>query len=83
MNVVYWLVPHQLLSNLDRDITIANFNANCATGCPGIQPNPGQYLADQLSRIPGASGPGDAVYWTAYLLVVCAILYVALRRKQV
>jgi hypothetical protein len=44
---------------------------------------PALYLADQLSRIPGASGSGDAVYWLAYLLVVCAILYVALRRKQV
>jgi ABC-type transport system involved in multi-copper enzyme maturation permease subunit len=77
------VVPHQLLSNLDRDIAIANFNANCATGCPGMKPSPALYLADQLSRIPGASGSGDAVYWLAYLLVVCAILYVALRRKQV
>ena len=83
VNTFYWLVPHQLTSNLDRDIAIANFNANCATGCPGIQPNPAQYLADQLSRIPGASSTGDAVHWLAYLFVVSAILYVALRRKQV
>jgi ABC-type transport system involved in multi-copper enzyme maturation permease subunit len=83
IDTFYWLVPHQLLSNLDRDIAIANFNANCATGCPGMRPSPAQYLADELSRIPGASGSGDAVYWLAYLVVVCAILYVALRRKQV
>lgn len=79
----YWVLPHQLQSNLDRDIAVANFNASCATGCPGMKPTPALYLADQLSRIPGASGGGDAVYWLAYLLVVCAILYIALRRKQV
>src|SRR5207245_8586450 len=83
INTFYWLVPHQLFSNLDRDIVIANFHANCATGCPGMQPSPAQYLADQLSRTPGASGSGDAAYWLAYLLVVGAILYMALRRKQV
>ncbi|MGH7761059.1 MAG: hypothetical protein ACREOY_06550 [Candidatus Dormibacteraceae bacterium] len=79
----YWLVPHQLLSNLARDITTLNVATLCETGCPGLQATPAQILADELSRIPGASGPGDVVYWLAYLCVVSAVLYVALRRKQV
>jgi ABC-type transport system involved in multi-copper enzyme maturation permease subunit len=83
VDTIYWLVPHQLLSNLDRDIAIANVNVNCATGCPGMQPNQADYLAHLLARIPGASGTGDVVYWLAYLFVVCAILYASLRLKQV
>jgi hypothetical protein len=48
-----------------------------------MQPNQADYLAHLLARIPGASGTGDVVYWLAYLFVVCAILYVSLRLKQV
>jgi hypothetical protein len=83
VDTIYWLVPHQLLSNLDRDIAIANVNVNCATGCRGMQPNQADYLAHLLARIPGASGTGDVVYWLAYLFVVCAIPYASLRLKQV
>lgn len=83
VRVFYWLVPHPLVSNLDRDITITQFNLNCATGCAGMQPDPAAYLAQELSRIPGATGNGDIVYWFAYLAVACGILYLALRRKQV
>ena len=83
VGIVYWLVPHPLVSNMERAIAIANFNSTCARGCPAIQPDPQQYLAHLLARIPGASGGGDIVFWLAYLAVVCALLYVALRRKQV
>jgi len=82
VNVVYWLVPHPLQSNLERDITISDFNVICRGGCPDL-PHPSQYLAQELAHIPGASGTGDIVYWFAYLVVVCVALYLALRRKQV
>jgi hypothetical protein len=48
-----------------------------------MQPTPAEYLAHELARIPGASSSGEVVYWFAYLTVICALLYVALRRKQV
>jgi ABC-type transport system involved in multi-copper enzyme maturation permease subunit len=81
--VAYWLVPHDLVSNLGRDLTITSFNINCSTGCPGMRPTPAAYLANQLAGIPGASGGADIVYWVAYLAVLCALLYAALRFKQV
>jgi ABC-type transport system involved in multi-copper enzyme maturation permease subunit len=84
VNSLYWVVPHPLVSNMGRAIVIAQYNVNCAAnGCPGMKPSPAEYLANELARIPGASGGGEIVYWFAYLTVVCALLYVALRRKQV
>lgn len=83
INALYWVVPHPLVSNLERAIVIANYKVNCATGCPGMKPTPAAYLASELARIPGASGNGEIVYWLAYLALVCVILYIALRRRQV
>jgi ABC-type transport system involved in multi-copper enzyme maturation permease subunit len=82
INIIYWLFPHQLLSNLDRNMAITNFHVLCHDGCPHL-PKPAQYLAQELARLPAASGLGDIVYWCAYLLVVSAILYFAIRRKEV
>jgi len=82
-SVVYWLVPHNLVSNLDRAVVIANYNVSCSTGCPGMRPTPAAYLANQLANLPGASAAGDVVYWFGYVVVLCALLYVALRFKQV
>jgi len=82
VNTAYWLFPHQLLSNLDRDTAITSFHVTCAAGCPELH-NQAQALAQELARLPFASSAGDIVYWFAYLMVLCTILYVAIRRKQV
>ena len=82
VSTVWWSVPHQLLSNLQRDIAATELHVSCVRGCPEL-PDPQHYLAGELARIPGASASGDFVYWSAYLVVLCAILYLALRRKQV
>ena len=82
VNIVYWLFPHQLLSNLDRETAITSFHVTCAAGCPELH-NQAQALAQELARLPVASGAGDIVYWFAYLMVLCTILYLAIRRKQV
>jgi hypothetical protein len=83
ITTLYWVVPHPLVTNLQRAIVIANYHVDCATGCPGMQPSPAAYLANELSRIPGASGSGEIVYWAAYLVAVMAVLYLAVRYKQV
>jgi len=82
VDTAYWLFPHQLLSNLDRETAITSFHVTCATGCPELH-SPSQALAQELARLPVASGAGDVVYWFAYLMVLSTILYVAIRRKQV
>lgn len=81
--VAYWLVPHDLVSNLQREVVIANFHVDCSTGCHGMRPDPATYLANQLAGIPGASGNGEIVYWFGYVAVACVLLYAALRFKQV
>jgi ABC-type transport system involved in multi-copper enzyme maturation permease subunit len=82
VNTVWWTVPHQLLSNLQRDIAITTLHVSCMDGCPAL-PDPQKYLAQELARIPGASSGGDIVYWFAYVVALCAVLYLVLRRKQV
>jgi ABC-type transport system involved in multi-copper enzyme maturation permease subunit len=82
INTAYWAVPHQLLSNLERDIATTELVVSCRQGCPFVDAHP-NYLADLLARIPGPSGSADIVYWFAYLTIVCAVLYLALRQKQV
>ena len=71
-DVVYWVVPHSLLSNLQRDIvaTAVRLHPNAGRGNP-------------LATTPGASGAGDIVFWIGYLAVILLLLFVAVRRKQV
>jgi ABC-type transport system involved in multi-copper enzyme maturation permease subunit len=73
INGFYWVLPHPLASNLQRDIIETEIRLS-QIGFRGRSP---------LDSIPGASGNGDIAYWLAYLAVLCVILYVALRRKQV
>src|SRR5262249_50795195 len=68
----YWLLPRPLASNLEREVVQSSLRLS-----PGTRP------AVPLAAIPGASSAGDVVAWFAYLAVVCGLLYVAVRRKQV
>jgi ABC-type transport system involved in multi-copper enzyme maturation permease subunit len=73
INIFYWVLPHPLASNLQRDIIETQIRLSEAR-FEGRSP---------LDSIPGASGNGDIVYWLAYLAVLCVLLYLAVRRKQV
>ena len=77
INFFYWIVPHPLVSNLRREVATLTFINN--------PPPPGLHvtLAHQLASVPSASSSGDVIYWLAYLVALCVILYVAVRRKQV
>ena len=68
----YWLLPRPLASNLEREVVESSLRLH-----PGTRP------AVPLTAIPGASSAGDVLVWFAYLAVLCGLLYVAVRRKQV
>jgi ABC-type transport system involved in multi-copper enzyme maturation permease subunit len=79
LNIVYWLVPHRLVSDAPREIARAQFELfNPARG-RGNGPTADQVLAG----IPGASGTADIVWWLFVVGVFCLLVYVAVRRKQV
>jgi ABC-type transport system involved in multi-copper enzyme maturation permease subunit len=74
VNVVYWGVPHELSSNLQRQILMLQIaNGNLRFG--GAE-NP-------IDRVPGASDSVDIAFWAAYLVAICIVLFWAVRRKQV
>jgi ABC-type transport system involved in multi-copper enzyme maturation permease subunit len=68
----YWLLPRPLASDLEREVVQASLRLH-----PGSRP------AVPLAAVPGASTAGDVLVWLAYLAAACALLYLALRRKQV
>lgn len=72
IEVGYWLLPHALTSDLEREVVRASIRLHPETRPPV-----------PLVGVPGPSTPGDVAFWFAYLAVLVAVLCLALRRKQV
>src|SRR5207244_5069396 len=68
----FWLLPRPLASNLEREVLQSS-----------LRLHPGRRPPLPLSAIPGASSAPDVLAWLVYLAVVCGLLFLALRRKQV
>jgi ABC-type transport system involved in multi-copper enzyme maturation permease subunit len=71
-DVLYWLVPHPLISSAPGDLVRAQLALSDARS--GEQ---------TLALIPSASGPGDVAWWAFLVLLLCALCYFAVRRRQV
>jgi ABC-type transport system involved in multi-copper enzyme maturation permease subunit len=77
LTILYWLVPHALISSAPREIVRQEFAILSAseTNAPP---------ADQvLSGIPGPSGGTDILWWLFVVAVLLGLLYLAVRRRQV
>src|SRR5256885_11759261 len=78
LNVLYWLVPHPLISSAPREIVRPQFEiltSNQPEGAPSI---------DQIvSSIPGASGVSAVSWWLFVVGGLVGILYFAVRRRPV
>jgi ABC-type transport system involved in multi-copper enzyme maturation permease subunit len=77
LSVLYWLVPHALVSSAPRDIVEQEFEIlnSSATNAPPV---------DQvISGIPGPSSVTDIVWWGFVVAVLFGLLYLAVRRRQV
>jgi ABC-type transport system involved in multi-copper enzyme maturation permease subunit len=73
VNVAYWGVPHELTSNLQRQILELQINI-------GNLRFAGQ---SPLDRVPGASEAVDIWFWFAYVVSISVVLFWSVRRKQV
>jgi ABC-type transport system involved in multi-copper enzyme maturation permease subunit len=71
-DVLYWLVPHPLYSSATGDLIRAQMQMS------------GGPVSNQITAsIPPASGAGDIAWWAVTMVVFCALLYYAVRRRQV
>ncbi len=77
VNVAYWLVPHPLTSDAQREIARAQLTLFVPAGSRG--PNIDQAIAS----VPGASGTSDILWWMFVVAVFLLLIYVAVRRRQV
>lgn len=73
VNIAYWGVPHELTSNLERQIMQLRLGTGSLVG-RGFDP---------MASIPGASGTVDIVFWLGYVVLICVLLFWSVRRKQV
>lgn len=74
VSVAYWAVPHELTSNLQREILQMQLNVGNVRFGAGDNP---------LGRLPGGSDVVDVWFWFAYVVAICAVLFWSVRRKQV
>jgi ABC-type transport system involved in multi-copper enzyme maturation permease subunit len=70
-DVLYWLVPHELVSSATGDLVRAQV---------AIQGNRG---STAIGGVPQASTTGDIVWWAFVVCVFCGMVYYAVRRREV
>jgi ABC-type transport system involved in multi-copper enzyme maturation permease subunit len=71
--VVYWLVPHPLVSSAVRELAKRQLELS------GSQAG----NAAALASIPNASGTADILWWGFNVVFLAFLVYVAVRRRQV
>jgi ABC-type transport system involved in multi-copper enzyme maturation permease subunit len=79
LTILYWLVPHELISDAPREIAKAEF----ALFNTANQGNRGPAVDQAIAGLPGASGAGDIIWWAFVVLVFVSLVYFAVRRRQV
>lgn len=78
LNVAYWLVPHALRSDAQREITKKSIEIFSRPERRG-GPSPDQIVAG----IPGASSATDIIWWIFLVALFATLVYVAVRRRQI
>jgi ABC-type transport system involved in multi-copper enzyme maturation permease subunit len=73
VNAIYWMVPHELTSNILRQVVQLRLDTHEEV-VGGTDP---------LRDIPGASTTADIAFWAGYVAVLCVLMFLAVRRKQV
>ena len=71
-DVLYWLVPHELVSSAPGDLAKAQ-----------IAMSPARAGNSALAAIPPASGWGDIAWWAFVVVFFAGMVYYAVRRRQV
>jgi ABC-type transport system involved in multi-copper enzyme maturation permease subunit len=73
-DVLYWLVPHQLISSAVRELAVRQIQL-AGSNAAGNQA--------ALASVPAASGTGDILWWGFNVVLLAAVVYWAVRRRQV
>jgi len=71
-DIVYWLVPHELISSAPGALAKAQIALSNSGSDTQI-----------LSAIPSASGWGDIAWWAFVVIFFAGMVYLAVRRRQV
>jgi ABC-type transport system involved in multi-copper enzyme maturation permease subunit len=83
LNVLYWLVPHSLMSDAKRQIALAQYELFSSLGQGSPQGGPAPTADQIVAGIPGASGAGDIIWWVFVVCLFAGLVYYAVRRRQV
>lgn len=76
-DVLYWLVPHELVSSAPGDLVRAQLELAPRRGDGGAT------ASQTAALIPPASGFGDIVWWAFLIALLCGLCYYMVRRRQV
>jgi ABC-type transport system involved in multi-copper enzyme maturation permease subunit len=76
LDIGYWLVPHQLVSDAPRELARAEFDLFSAG-------NQGGDISQALAGVAGPSGAADITWWLFVVALLAALVYIAVRRRQV
>jgi ABC-type transport system involved in multi-copper enzyme maturation permease subunit len=71
-DIVWWLVPHELISTAVGDVARASVSIS--------GPQSGNQA---IAGIPPASGPADIAWWAFVVIVFAGLVYYSVRRRQV
>jgi len=77
LNVLYWLVPHQLTSDAPRELVKAEVELFSTPGQPGPD------VSQAVASVPGPSDLTDILWWAFVVILFASLVYVAVRRRQV
>jgi ABC-type transport system involved in multi-copper enzyme maturation permease subunit len=79
LNTAYWLVPHQLRSDAQRQLAQAEFDLFSSQSQGGQGPSKGDFL----NSVPGGSDIQDIIWWVFLVALMATLVYIAVRRRQV
>jgi ABC-type transport system involved in multi-copper enzyme maturation permease subunit len=77
LNILYWLVPHQLVSDAPRELVKAEIELFSSPDQTGSD------MASALASVPGPSGATDIIWWAFVVALMAILVYIAVRRRQV
>jgi ABC-type transport system involved in multi-copper enzyme maturation permease subunit len=81
LNILYWLVPHHLMSDAQRQLAQAEFDLFFSSQVQQGQGGP--TAAEFVNSLPGASDIQDIIWWVFLVVLMATLVYIAVRRKQV
>lgn len=76
-DVLYWVVPHELVSSAPGDLVRAQLELAPSRGGGGAT------ASQTAALVPPASGFGDVLWWAFFIVLLCGLCYYMVRRRQV